>query len=68
MQTVSHPTPRVNPHVAVVRDGRVFRWRRFDGRTGRTSSQAWTDAAAAVTAARNVAACYGVQFAEVRYA
>lgn len=58
--------PRVKPHLAVIRDGSVYRWRRFDGRTGRVSSAGWTDAAAAVVAAKSVAACYNLPFKGVR--
>lgn len=65
MQSLHQFQPRVKPHIAVIRDGKVYRWRRFDGHTGRVSSAAWLDATAAVTAAKSVAACYSVPFAEV---
>lgn len=46
--------------VTVVPDGQVFRWLRFDGRTRRTSSEAFTAIADAIQAAIVVAQCYGV--------
>lgn len=62
MPTIAQRRPRVNPHLTVIRDGSVYRWLRHDGRTIRTSNQAWTEAAAAVVAAQNIAACYNVPF------
>lgn len=46
--------------VTVVPDGSVYRWLRFDGRTRRTSSEAFTAISDAIQAAIVVAQCYGV--------
>ena len=46
--------------VTVVPDGRVFRWQRSDGRTLRSSSEAFTAITDAIQAAIVVAQCYGV--------
>ena len=46
--------------VTVVPDGRVFRWRRSDGRVLRTSSEAFTTLADAIQTAIVIARCYGV--------
>lgn len=46
--------------VTVVPDGQVFRWQRSDGRTLRSSSEAFTAIADAIQAAIVVAQCYGV--------
>ncbi len=46
--------------VTVTRDGSVFRWLRSDGRTLRSSSEAFTAIADAIQAAIVVAQCYGV--------
>jgi hypothetical protein len=67
MNNLPQRRTRVNPHVTVIRDSQVYRWLRHDGRTIRTSSSAWTDATAAVTAAQNVASCYSVPFVAVSW-
>lgn len=60
MQTVTSSTNLVKPHVTVIPDGQVYRWLRFDGRTRRTSSEAFTALTEAIQAAIVVAQCYGV--------
>lgn len=46
--------------VTVVPDGQVYRWQRSDGRTLRTSSEAFTTLATAIQTAIVIAQCYGV--------
>ena len=60
MATVTQPQSTVKPFVTVVTEGNLYRWLRFDGRTRRTSSEAFTSLAAAIETAVIVAACYGV--------
>lgn len=60
MTTLAQTTPIVKPHVTVVPDGQVYRWQRSDGRTLRSSSEAFTAITDAIQAAIVVAQCYGV--------
>lgn len=60
MATVTQPQSTVKPFVTVVTEGNLYRWLRFDGRTRRTSSEAFTSLTAAIETAVIVAACYDV--------
>ena len=73
MQTVSHVSrsaqvaPKTGGWVTVAPDGPVYRWRRNDGRTTRTSSEAFLTPAAAIEAGQSIARCYGVRFVAVSW-
>jgi hypothetical protein len=60
MDILTENASLVNPYVSVVRDGQVYRWLRFDGRTRRTSTDAFPVLSDALSTAVVIAQCYSV--------
>jgi len=50
------------PRTEVQRDGSIYRWIRYDGRSIYSSRQAYETLEQAEAAAINIASCYSVQF------